>query len=154
LGALFLAALAAAHEYKKGELVVDHPWSRATAPGMTMGVGYFVIKNNGKKPERLLGASSPAAESVEIHRTIEEKGMARMRPVAAVDLPPGRTVKAEPGGLHLMLVGLKEPLVAGAMVPLTLRFRDAGEIEVQLKVEAIGATDQLKERDNSKHNHH
>jgi len=135
---LLLLALASigtvAHEYHLGALDIRHPWSRPTAEGMMVGVAYFEIVNRGKVPDTLLSASSAVCESVEFHRTILEDGMARMRPAGELVIAAGATLKAEPEGLHLMLMGLKQPLVAGTEVPLKLRFKDAGEITVQLKI--------------------
>jgi copper(I)-binding protein len=71
---------------------------------------------------------------------VEEQGVARMRPVASVDIAPGATVVAAPGGLHLMLVGLDGPLVAGESVPVTLQFRDAGAVAIELRVQPLDAT--------------
>jgi len=134
-----LALPAAAHQYQLGSLLIDHPWSRATAPGMPMGVAYLSITNNGKAPDVLIAASTPAAARVEMHQTTIADGMARMRPLSEVVIAPGSTVKIEPGGIHLMLVDLKAPLAAGKQVPLDLTFRRAGRISVQLSVETRDA---------------
>ena len=79
------------------------------------------------------------AARVEIHESLLVDGMSRMRPRDSIPVAPGATVKLEPAGLHLMLVGLKAPLVAGTRVPLTLVFRDAGTITVELSVGAPAA---------------
>jgi len=136
LAAIALAAVAHAHQYAVGNLVIGHPWSRPTASGMPTGVAYLSITNNGPREDTLLAASTPAAARVEFHRTSVEAGMARMRPAGVLVVGPNITVTAEPGGLHLMLVDLKAPLVAGTFVPLVLIFKSAGEITVQLQVEA------------------
>src|SRR5512144_2370009 len=96
-----LALPAAAHQYQLGSLVIDHPWSRATAPGMPMGVAYLSITNNGKDPDVLIGASTPAATRVEMHETTIADGMARMRPLSEIVVARGATVKIAPGGIHL-----------------------------------------------------
>lgn len=127
---------AAGQQYEIDTLVIRHPWSRATAEGMPMGVAYLSITNNGKVADALLAASSPAAARVEIHQTTFVDGVARMRPLPEVEIAPGATVQIGPGGIHLMLVDLKAPLTAGTRVPLTLEFRVAGRITVQLGVEA------------------
>jgi copper(I)-binding protein len=132
---LLLAASIHAHQFTAGNLVIAHPWSRPTAPGMPMGVAYFAITNNGPQEDELLSARTPAAARVEFHRTIFEGGMARMRPAGTLAIAPGKTLRAEPGGLHLMLVELKTPLVDGTTVPLVLTFKSAGEVTVQLRVE-------------------
>lgn len=131
-----IASLAVGQEYPLGTLLIQHPWSRATAEGMPMGVAYLSITNHGKVADTLLAASTPAAGSVEIHQTTIVDGMARMRPLPGIEIAPGATVKIEPGGTHLMLVDLKAPLTAGKSVPLTLEFRVAGHVTVQLQVES------------------
>jgi copper(I)-binding protein len=131
-----LALPVVAHQYQAGPLVIGHPWSRPTAPGMPMGVAYLSISNSGKEADSLIAASTPAAARVEIHQSTITDGMARMRPLAEIPIPPGATVKVEPGGIHLMLVDLRAPLAAGTQVPLEITFRRAGKVTVQLSVES------------------
>jgi iron complex outermembrane receptor protein len=133
--ALLWSSAAPAHEYEIGKILIAHPWSRPTAPGMPMGVAYFSLENRGTAEDALLSASTPAATRVEFHQTTQTGGIARMRPLTQVTLPAGKTVKVEPGGIHMMLVELKQPLEAGTQVPLTLQFRDAGKIVVLLNIE-------------------
>jgi copper(I)-binding protein len=130
-----LALPAAAQQYQLGSLVIEHPWSRTTAPGMPMGVAYLSITNTGKAADELLSASTPAASRVEMHLTTIADGIARMRPLGEITIAPGSTVKIEPGGIHLMLVDLKAPLERGRQVPLDLTFRHAGRITLMLRVE-------------------
>ncbi len=139
LAATALAAAAQAHDYSVGNLAIGHPWSRPTAQGMPTGVAYLSITNKGRQQDTLISASTPAAARVEFHRTSFESGMARMRPAGVLVIQPNATLTAEPGGLHLMLVDLKAPLVAGTSVPLVLQFKSAGEITVQLTVEPQGS---------------
>ena len=139
LAILAFAGGAAAHGYKLGDLEIGHPYSRATA-GKT-GVGYLSVTNNGGAPDRLLRATvgTGVADRAELHMTIRDGDVMRMRPVGAVDIAPGQTVRLEPGGLHVMLAGLKAPLKAGDKVPLTLVFERAGSVEVVLNVDKAGA---------------
>jgi iron complex outermembrane receptor protein len=137
LAAALLWLLAAhAHEYQAAHMYIDHPWSRPTPPGVTNAVAYLSLMNRSESEDALVAAHSPAAERVEFHQTTLTDGIARMRPLQQVVVAPGRTVKIEPGGVHLMLVGLRRPLESGALVPLTLEFRRAGRVEVQLRVES------------------
>lgn len=133
--ALLCAVTASAHDYSAGKIYIAHPWSRPTQPGMPMGVAYLSLENRGATADALISASTPAAARVEFHQTTITEGIARMRPLAEVALPPGKTVKVEPGGIHMMLVELQKPLEAGTQVPLTLVFREAGKVEVVLHVE-------------------
>jgi copper(I)-binding protein len=138
---LFALALVAALSWSavagdriQGDIAIGHGWSRPTVEGMGMGVGYVILTNRGKSPDALVSASTPAAESVEFHESLLVDGMSRMRPRSEIPLPAGATVKLEPGGLHLMLVGLKASLKDGTRVPLTLEFRKAGRVTIELDV--------------------
>ncbi len=131
-----LAGTVAGHDYSVADLIVRHPGARATATASVPGVGYLVIENSGADDDRLLGAESPAAAQIELHRTVIEDGVARMRPVPdGVAVPAGAIVELAPGSYHFMLMGLGAPLTAGEYVPLTRRFEGAGEIAVELAVE-------------------
>lgn len=133
-----IAAPLFAHEFKQGDLSIAHPWTRQTATGQSAGGGFTTITNGGKADDRLLGASSPASARVEIHTMAMDGGVMRMRPVTGgLAIPAGGALALQPGGNHLMLMGLKAPLELGAMVPLTLRFERAGSVTVQLKVESV-----------------
>lgn len=136
LSALLLAASVQAHDFSGGNMTIDHPWSRPTAEGMPMGVAYFTLTNRGKAEDALTAAETPVAARVEFHQTQLTDGMARMRPLTQIAIGPGKTVKVEPGGIHLMLVDLNRALEAGDSIPMTLTFRIAGKVEVQLKVES------------------
>jgi copper(I)-binding protein len=107
------ARVASAQEFKAGDIVVSHPWSRATPTGAKVGAGYFVIENRGKTPDRLLGGSVEAAASFEIHDTVVEDGVMRMRELKSLELAPGGSIEAKPGGRHVMFGGLLHPLAAG-----------------------------------------
>ena len=134
---LALAAIGAvqAHEFTVGEMVIEHPWARATAAHQANGSAYLVVENSGEA-DRILGAASPVAGRVELHTHIDDNGVMRMRRVEAIDLPAGETALA-PGGLHIMLFELGAPLVEGESFPLTLTLEKAGEVEVEVKVEPV-----------------
>ena len=135
-----LIAPAVAHEYAVGSLHIGHPWSRATPKGAAIGAGYLKITNNGTAPDRLLGGSSEAAKSFELHVMSMENGVMKMRPVeGGIEIKPGETVEFKPESYHVMFVGLKEPLVQGHRVKATLDFEKAGKVAVEFVVESIGA---------------
>ena len=124
----------------KGDLEIEKPWARATAPGASVGGGYLVIRNNGAAGDRLVGVTSPASARVEMHEMAMEKDVMRMREVKGVDVPAKKSVEFRPGGFHLMLIELKAPLRQGDKVPVKLRFEKAGEVKAELAVEAMGAS--------------
>ncbi|AWU96623.1 copper chaperone PCu(A)C [Azospirillum ramasamyi] len=136
--ALFGAGAALAHSYKAGPIDIGHPWARATAPSAPNGVGYLSLTNTGTEEDRLVAASTPVAEKAELHTHLNENGVMKMREVPYIAIAPGETMKLAPGGLHVMLLGLKKPLVKGEQVPLTLRFEKAGTVDVELSIEAAG----------------
>lgn len=131
---------AAAHGYGKGGLQVRHPWVRATPPGAKVGAGYLEIRNSGKEPDRVIGASTPAAERVELHVLRREGDIMKMREVKGFEVPARQRLVLRPGGSHLMIVGLNKPFVKGERVPLTLRFERAGELQIELEVQAGDST--------------
>ena len=120
-------------------VTVSQAWSRATAPGGRNGAVFFTIHNTGAA-DTLVGASAPVAEKTELHETINDNGMMRMRPVPAVKIDQGKSVTFAPGGLHVMLLGLKAPLQQGAHFPVTLTFQKAGAVTVEAVVQGPGAT--------------
>jgi copper(I)-binding protein len=133
LAALLLASAAGAHEFKAGSITIEHPWARPADAGNS--AAYFGIANAGAA-DRLIGVSSEVAGSVEMHSTtIDAQGVGRMVPVQAVDVPAGAAATFAPGGLHVMLVGLKHPLKAGDEFPLTLTFEQAGAVTVEVAIE-------------------
>ncbi|MDZ7828912.1 MAG: copper chaperone PCu(A)C [Halofilum sp. (in: g-proteobacteria)] len=141
--ALLLAAPAGAHDYRLGDLYIDAPWSRATAPGASVGAGYLDIRNEGEREDRLTGATSPVAGRVMIHRSVERDGTTTMEHQhRGVAIPAGGEVAFAPGGYHLMLMQLEERLEKGDRVPVTLEFERAGKIEVELDVK--GMTEELE----------
>lgn len=141
-----IASAANAHEYNVGNLHIGHPWSRATPKGATIGAGYLTITNNGGTPDRLIGGSIEAAPRLEIHSMTMDNGVMKMRPVTGgVEIKPGDTVALKPEGLHMMFVGLKEPLVQGQKIKATLEFEKAGKVNVEFLVEGMGATHDHKD---------
>jgi len=121
------------------QVKVDDAWARATPPGAKIAAGYLTIRNAGGA-DRLVSATSPAAEKVETHTTVKDGDISRMREVKGYAVPAKGMVELTPGGSHLMLVNIKAPLKEGDKVPLVLRFEKAGEVKVELAVRALGAS--------------
>jgi copper(I)-binding protein len=127
---LFLAFAAPAW----AQVEVENPWSRATAPGAKVAAGYMVVRNKAPVPDRLLGASSPAARKVETHVTVRDGDIMRMREVPGYEIPAGGAFELKPGGPHLMFVDVRKPFAEGETVPVVLRFEKAGEKKVEFRV--------------------
>jgi hypothetical protein len=135
----FVALLSLVSSAAFCQIEIHDAWSRATPPGAKVAAGYMSIRNTSAAPDRLLGASSPAAARVETH-TMEMKGdIMRMREVKGYEVPAHGAFELKPGGAHLMLVDIKRPLKQGERIPVTLRFEKAGEVKTELEVEALGA---------------
>lgn len=131
---LAAASLGAALPAWAAGLTITNAWSRSTPPGVTVGVAYFTLKNDTGKSDRLLKISSPIAEKVQVHRTEILDGIARMREVAVLHVEAGQELKFEPNGMHLMLMGLKKPLVEGQKFELNLVFEVSGARKVKVVV--------------------
>ena len=118
-------------------VAVEQAQARATAAGQSIGGAYMTLINRGVA-DRLVSARVAAgvARSVELHTMSMQGDVMRMRQLEAIELPAGQTIELKPGGVHLMLIGLKAPLKAGASFPMTLRFEKAGEVVVQVPVNA------------------
>jgi copper(I)-binding protein len=134
---LFCLALAATPAV--AQIKIENAWARATPPGAKIAAGYMTIRNESSAPDRLVAASSPAAEKVQTHVTMKEGDVFRMREVKGYEIPARGSFELKPGGAHLMLVNIKAPLQEGAQVPLTLRFERAGEVKTELQVGRLTA---------------
>lgn len=135
-----LIAPAAAQPFMLGDLSIHGPWSRALPAVAPNGAAYFEVENGGEEAVHIVSASSPIAERAEIHTHEMDGEVMKMRHVTSVRVPPGSTVPFEPGGLHVMLIGLKQPLVDGGSFPLTLELDGARAIEVTVEIVGAGAT--------------
>jgi len=112
--------------------VVEAAWVRPAVAGQ-QGTGAF-MKLTAPQATQLVGVASPVAGTAEVHEMKMEGDIMRMRRIARLDLPAGQAVELKPGGYHLMLMDLKQPVAAGSTVPLTLLFRDASGVESRLEL--------------------
>jgi copper(I)-binding protein len=128
-----------ARDYTLKELRIVEPYARATPPGAQSAGVWFRIENEGSGNDVLVGVASPVADTAELHVMRMEGKVAQMRPVTAIGVPARATVTLAPNGYHVMLVGLHQPLAAGARFPLTLTFSKAGKIEIEVDVIALSA---------------
>lgn len=122
-------SLVQAHEVKAGNLELIHPNMRASMGQSPTTAGYLTILNHGKTADRLVSVSCTCAASVTVHEMKMTGSMASMKAVPSVEIPAGGKVTLAPGGLHLMVMGLKAPIKAGDMVEMVLTFDKAGVVK-------------------------
>ncbi|HEY9568692.1 MAG TPA: copper chaperone PCu(A)C [Thalassobaculum sp.] len=139
---------------QSGAIQIVESWARASAGAAKNGAAYLTIVNAGDAADRLVSASTPAAGTAELHTHIQEGEVMRMRPIEAIEVPAGATVRLAPGRDHLMLMGLREPLSEGGAFPLTLVFEKAGSREVEVSVKSVGAMDAGSGHEGNHGGHH
>lgn len=121
------------------KITVNDPYVRAVPPVVKTSAAFMQFQNSGAVERFLVSASTPAAAAVELHMHTMDEGVMRMRRIAHVRLPPGETVSLQPGGLHIMLFDLSEPLVAGDTVPIMLTFDDGSTKQISAEVRSVKA---------------
>lgn len=132
VGLLVVGTLAAC---SGGGIKVTEPWARTSMGMDRAGAAYMVIANEAEEDDALIGVTSPAAAKAEIHETtMAADGSMGMSPVAEIQIPAGGSAELKPGGFHIMLIDLVEPLVAGEKFEITLTFREAGDVKVTAEV--------------------
>ncbi len=134
LAAALVSNLAAAADYSLGDLAIHKPWARASIGQAQAGAAYVTVMNKGSLPDRLIAVEGEVANRVELHNHMMDGGVMKMRPVKAIEVAPGEPAVLKPGGLHIMLMGLKAPLVKGESFPLTLVFERAGRVEIEVSI--------------------
>lgn len=122
---------------KAGDIQILMPFARATPA--RVGGAFMTLKNDGHGADRLLKAASPVAESVELHTHVKDGDVMRMRAVEAIPVAAHGSTALAPGGYHIMLIGLKQPLKAGERFALTLTFEKAGAVTLEVPVQQAGA---------------
>jgi copper(I)-binding protein len=121
------------------QMVVGDAWARATAPTQTVGGIFMAIHDHGPD-DKLLRASSPISASMELHETVADGDVMKMRAVPVLPIESGQVVELKPGSYHLMAMGLKQQLKPGDTFPVTLTFAQAGEIIVTATVGNAGSS--------------
>lgn len=139
LSAVALGGPVAAHEYTSKGVTVAHPWVRAAPGGSTVTAAYLEIKGAKGTSDRLIGATTSKAKTIELHRTVMTGAVARMDKVDTIAVPAGKSVVLGPNGYHIMLMDMARPLKEGELMTLSLVFEKAGAIEVEASVEPAGA---------------
>ncbi len=124
------------HQVKKGGLVISDRMVRTSFGAAPNSAAYMVIANDGAAPDKLVSARCACAASVGIHETENMSGMSTMKSVGPIIIPAHGQVVFHPGGLHLMLTRLKEPLVEGGEQDITLVFQHAGVVRASFHIRA------------------
>lgn len=147
--ALLNGAMAA--EVAIGDITVSNAWTRATPPNAMAGGGFLVITNKGASDDKLVAATAPITDRTELHEMAVIDGVMKMRQMeSGIPVPAGATVELKPGGLHVMFMGIKQPLKEGETLPVTLTFEKAGTVTVDMPIAKIGA----KEMNHDMHGGH
>jgi copper(I)-binding protein len=115
-------------------VTVDEPYVRLAPPNAPATGAFMVIKNAGDKDVKVVKADNPASKATELHTHLNENGVMKMRPVAAIDVKSKGEAVLKPGGLHVMLIDMKAPMKEGDVVPITLTFDDGSSKKVDAKV--------------------
>jgi periplasmic copper chaperone A len=140
--AAVLCAAAWAQPITKNTLTIEHPHAMATAPGQPHGAVFFKsIVNKGTSPDQLIGARAAVSKTVEVHRMEMENNIMKMREIPAIEIPANSSIMMGRGGkegYHLMLMHLKSPLKEGDKFPMTVIFKNAGDVDITVTVEKAG----------------
>jgi copper(I)-binding protein len=137
---IVLTAPVQAEDVTAGDLVIAQPWTRATPGGAKVAGGYLTIENKGSTPDRLVSGSTSAAKKIEIHEMAMNNDVMTMRPIdGGLVIEPGKAVKLAPGGYHLMLLELHNPIKQGDALAVILTFERAGKVKVLFDVQGVGA---------------
>ena len=144
--AVIASPLSLAHDYEAGKIHIDHPWSREAPPNAPVIGGFFQLTNHGDSEDALIAAESPIAGHVEIHTHKKEDGVMKMIKIDEVRVPANNSVLFKPGSFHLMIFNPTQALKEGDRFPMTLTFKNAGTVEVEMAVEKQGHME--------KHMHH
>jgi periplasmic copper chaperone A len=129
--------LAAAAAPLPATIAISQAWIRANAPGLDVAAAYFNVRNSGKQPVVLSGISTPVAASATMHMTVISKGISSMRELDGLTIAAGETVKFEPGGMHVMLMGLKAPLQPGRSAALQFRFGNGAVLQIVARIKPL-----------------
>lgn len=154
-GSLLMAATAAftapaaAKDFTAGGIKISGPWTRVPPPSAKVAGGFMTLTNSGTAPDRLIGGSSPVAGRIEIHEMALDGGIMKMRELTnGLEIKPGQKVELKPGSYHVMFMDLKQAPKQGTPIKGTLVFEKAGTVEIEYKVEPLGA------KAASEHHHH
>lgn len=133
------------------DISIEQPFARATPPGQPNSAAFMQLSNKGEATA-LVAAHSSVANVVELHTHIHDEGVMRMRKIEQIELPAGATTLLEPGGLHVMLIDLKQPLQDGSRIDLTLEYADGSMQQIEVPVQmAMPAGMQMQQHKHGGH---
>ncbi len=133
--AISMAALVFPVQAQDTSLLFGESWIRGSVPGQKNGAGYLVITNPSNQTAELVSASSDRADRIELHTIVREDGVAKMREVQGIPIPANGVVKLEPGGYHIMFIGLKQPFTPGESIPVVLNIAGKAPVTVEFAVQ-------------------
>ncbi|RVU31128.1 copper chaperone PCu(A)C [Neptunomonas marina] len=136
---VLFATLLSAASLSHADVVVENPYARAVPPGQMNSAAFMMLKNTDSTPVALIAAKSDVAKSVELHNHINEEGVMRMRQVKEITIPANGMTNLQPGGYHVMFIGLNRDLPEGKSVDVTLQFSDNSSQTVTLPVKKVMA---------------
>jgi copper(I)-binding protein len=130
----------AASAIQKGtpKVMIIDPWTRPSPTGTGNGAIYMTLMNEGEQADVLLSVETEVAEAAELHESKLEGDVMKMSPISSIEIPSGGSVSLEPGGKHIMLINLKQPLTLGEKVPLLLNFEKSGSLTVEAEIREGG----------------
>lgn len=146
LYACLLLLLAGFLQAASADLMVHEPYIRALPPGVSNSAVYMQLMNHGDQDVEVVGLSSSVSDSASVHETVEEDGMLRMRALDVITVPAHGTLELSPGGVHVMLMGLNQPLKEGDSVTLNLQLSDGESISVEVPVKNATAHSENQEQ--------
>lgn len=139
--------------YACEDLHINDAFARAVPPGQANSAAFMTLNNHGKHDVRLVSAQSNVSEVTELHTHTEVDGVMQMRQIDEITVPAGGTTELKPGGLHIMLIGLTQPLAEGDQVELTLNFADGSEKQLQVPVQPVMPMMQHGNHQQQQHGH-
>ena len=136
---IFPTSFVLAETVTAGTLVIEAPWARASIGTKRPAAVFLKLRNQGGVGDVLSAIETPVSGRASVHRTQISNGIASMTMAGPLEIPPKSEVRLAPGGLHIMLMMLKKPLIKGKNFPLTLVFKNAGRVEITVPVLSVGA---------------
>ncbi len=124
---------------KLGDIMIHDGWARASIGKAPNSAAYMMLMTHGEEIDKLVAVSTPIADKAELHNHVVDDGIAKMHQVQAIEIAPGEPTTLQPGGLHVMLMGLKQRLEEGEALPITLTFEKAGEVTLDLPIRGVRA---------------